>query len=1015
MYIWSILSLLLMKKLLSLLLSGVLLLSSLPVLAEEDIPEMKPVPNMILQTKEQMLANRDGVEAENLFQQDDFRFSTVSNLSIDRSGGFRLLTSRRDFELLDVLTGRASIEDSMQIGNYGSDFETDRQALRSIEEALESYKRNAGTGEYPESLEDFREYGETWWAGMTIGGERKNVADAADIVVYEPVKTLVPGEDCTYVTSSNCREDDHEEVTSYNIRLVARSQNMIPFSEVTAVETESHDFETMIREEGIEFEIPEIAQHIPADMLMVHFQDAAKYGEFFAAVSHPLSELTNVLPLPDASDMEALVADRLGIPDPQKFLSLVDEFAFVSEDIQFFPRTDFALIVRFKDEGSELLASMFENGENAFGEAGDYYVFATHEGLLKKIQNTEYPLADELDFHYTLGILDERRDGMIYLSDAFLRKMVSPEYRINKRRQNTILDALEALQYASWAYKDIEGVFPTSITDFEEKGYFAKNMVFESEKYTIDEDGVVSHAVWGSLFEPTPVSRVAITEVSEREKIWYEEGRDIYQMLYREFFDPVGIAIMVSDKIAFHTVILPLSDSEEYEIFRAIVGDAKKVRFDFLENPRRGAMLKMVFGFDLNRMAYMIMREEMGSDYDEIMATENPKATLLQMAAQEMDGEEFTEAFEKMEAAETVEEAITIVAEEMFRVILEEELDITWDGPIFDLFGDEVMLGGSLEGMPTLLDNDAYAAVRLKDPEKAEELIDLFAKKILSEMSREVDTGLLASGSRLNRTEYNGEEYVTVPFLFTINLYYTIIDDRLYGAISATAIKNIIDRKDVDETAVWERNLDFLSGPKNALAVADLNAVANLFNTLDVSPRLLSDALHYQVVYLSEYQTLAQILEDSNAAASYYKHMPMTFFDAHFDMTDDGVFFVNQEERTDVRTINFARYRWDETPGMVSAQDLTAKVGATELVQETLRNISDGGLSFAFTEHGAEIRISFNNSGNDVADERFDISKEPDPFAEEEDNTQLYLFLGIGICVLLLFFSLVYFSQKKKK
>ena len=322
----------------------------------------------------------------------------LSNLTIDRTGGLALLGggSSEVMEGVDLLTGQKAIETSLQLGNIGSDADGNRQLLRGVRDALEQYiletqgNVHFESKKYPESLEVFRSFEDEWWANAWINESQKNIADVANLVIYS-----AQGNRYTLAVKPAVADID--------------------IAEVNPVETPSHDYETMIAEENISFEVPDIASVVPADMFFAYFSNTEDYEALVQAIDAPAQEILNFLPLPTATQLEEKVSKRLGIPDPKKFLGFISEIAFVSEDLNFTTQTDFAVIVKWKSGGIGSIASMLESGENVFGEVGEYFVFATHQSVMNHISSAhrgDVPqLSEEKDYHYALGVLEKRREG----------------------------------------------------------------------------------------------------------------------------------------------------------------------------------------------------------------------------------------------------------------------------------------------------------------------------------------------------------------------------------------------------------------------------------------------------------------------------------------------------------------------------------------------------------------------------------------------------------------------------
>jgi hypothetical protein len=398
-----------------------------------------------------------------------------------------------------------------------------------------------------------------------------------------------------------------------------KEEQIIDISSINSLEIASHDYQKMIEDEGLseKIQIPESAKLAPDDVFFVSFESEKllEFSNVIEQYSKDFSKIyeTNLLP-----EIKTAIMNRLGLPEDEEFLGLTSEIAFVSEDLDFLGKTDFALIVKFKDSNSKYIAKMLQTGENAFEQVGDFFVFASHKNLIERIKETyqeqNSSLAQAKDFQYALGSLDSRKNGVLYFSDTFIRKLTSPAYRINARRKNTVFNEFSNLQYIIFSYKDLEGTFPKTFTEIAEKSYLSAEQKSLDEIYTISPEGEVSHAQWGTLRSMTPVSRVPIEKISESEKELYGRFRTEYNQFFQEFFDPIGVAIMVSDRIAFQTIILPLIDNSEYNWVKAIFGGNANTPFDFVENPDRETSFAIMSKLSFDDFLAMVGKEMVERD-----------------------------------------------------------------------------------------------------------------------------------------------------------------------------------------------------------------------------------------------------------------------------------------------------------------------------------------------------------------------------------------------------------------
>lgn len=1062
-----------------------------------------------------------------------------SVLEAEQQGGFSLFSDSNEISgSLDILTGKSSMNDSMQLGDFSSGLENKEEFLENIRKSIEAYKVNSDEKEYPESLKDFAKYNESnhLWAKIRMGDwntPRKNISEISELFEYN-LDTVIfkdsygreyKKEEFTNLSEISDREmlkiaqkikqdkkipsyfsyvsvdkkdkennrkvlrnfyilegvlgekflteiqrkSVHDEefysekiLTNYredgNIKIQELSFNYeyndISFrsrllgmvyiktinpestfslslksqrfnteiSDVKTVETKSHDFEELLEEldeeenplpeeEGA---IPEIYSLIPADTFSVYFSDPQKYREFSETLSNPLSEISQVLPLPSVSKMEEMIGKRLKIGDPKKFLGAVTEFAFVGDDIRIFPSSDFALIFKCK---SDLACKIF-----GAEKVGDFFVLASDEKILEKIQKNNVgnahlrSLREEKDFQYSWAVTENRRDGFIFFSDAFIRKMVSPEYRIKLRRQKSVIEAMNAVQYVIWVYKKDQKKFPENLQELEEKKYISENSIYELEKYSVNpHTGIISHEIWGTPFNITPLTRVKIQKISKGEKNWYETGIDEYQSNYQEFFDPIGVSITVADKIAFHTVILPLSQNKDYALLKTIGGGISKENFDLAG--KYPTAMKGIMSFDIDEILYTIEDRKNKAILDVLNNKKKKSECFNELGSEKVCAKLFSPEVSDRE------KIIIAKEQEMWREI-SDDLSIDWensDERIFDFLGDEIMLGF---GENIVFDFDAYdtsgldifLTLKLNNSEKAETFFLALGKSIAKEMQGKRGFG---SFFQINKpikntwgTGKNAKKYYSIPLGF-MNIFVFFDEDRVSFSVSQNTIHTMIEGMSLEKKSEisgkpynFSRLHTFLSGEKNILLTADTKKIAHWLENIpqemkqQFKEEIMSQIFTLDYInnnsYEAEYFLLSEILGEKFMTEKFSSYPERLGYKAAF----------KKDTHTNIPQIFWKNINTGEEfsgeNSEIFEQEL-AKINILEKIQKFLSAYGETGLSFAFTKHGAEIKIAFDNASNSQIDDRFE-SEEIDTieniFSEFSDTHKIFMG-GLGVIAML--------------
>lgn len=757
-------------------------------------------------------------------------------------------------------------------------------------------------------------------------------------------------------------------------------------NDIEQVEIRSHPWEDMI--EGKDFEIPEISKLVPKDTLFVYLQNPPKYLDLEKNLINLADSFGfDLYSLGSTGELRPKLFERLGIPDDDNLVHALVETAFVSEDIAFVPKTDYALILKFKNAALKEGFDFLKNESVISDEIGEYTVIATDQDLLEKI-NTTYQdenlaLSNEKDFHYTLATLEKRRDGLIYFSEAFVRKLTAPAYRINSRRRNTVINALQNLQYTVFAYRTITDEWPESFTQIMEEGYIRENSIYEEEKYNIDKDGVVHHSDWGTLWNIAPISDVEITKINGIEMDLYTRFSEDYQSYFTEFFDPIGIGFTVSDQILFHTIILPIIDESEYNFWKSIFGGEEKRALDSIFEAKRLGAINFASKFSID--GFLLSEEFRNSDDEDLSNDEK-----IAMAEQE------------------IAEDIGLKIEEGERLL--------------DFLGDEIFFGVGQDNsfeFNNLADLDIWFGVKIKNEKKAKEFMNQVVAALGREFSGSDGFGFFSmSTTEPLKNEYNGVEYYLIPTGF-VNLYYFFLDGNFYAAISQVAINRIIDsdngQADKDFKDL-ERNFAFIEKEHHAIGVVDFEKVAHwdseaIEDEFGLSEWTINSIFSQRKGYLEEALTLASVLPDYDGTAAnverYYQYLPEEFLDGKFEIKDGKIYFegINIE---DIKYESSYDYYYDEKDEPVSEKtpvsELIKNQSSIKRIKENLKTLKTGALGLSLTEEGFNLKLTFGNPLSDKQDDRFSYGS----VGEVGIDNQIYIYIGITILAILLIGTAIY-------
>lgn len=250
-------------------------------------------------------------------------------------------------------------------------------------------------------------------------------------------------------------------------------------------------------------------------------------------------------------------------------------------------------------------------------------------------------LSDSDEFKYIRTLMPfgaKEEDGLIYLSDPFIRRLTGPTLKLTERRRVISYNHLKMIAHACALFETEHGRVPKSLAELiEEQALPAE---FGSEgllcpsggTYSLGADGrtgVSSHC--GTVAALKPCCEIAVENVSEEEAKLYREFVESYERYWRTFFDPIAIRVSVEpDQFRMETIILPLINNSIYQGMAATLGE-EPTPIDVAPVPKRN-IFSIGFQFDKERMLKMSGWEPVGDD----LADESSSNYLQEVTQQRM-------------------------------------------------------------------------------------------------------------------------------------------------------------------------------------------------------------------------------------------------------------------------------------------------------------------------------------------------------------------------------------------
>jgi hypothetical protein len=206
-------------------------------------------------------------------------------------------------------------------------------------------------------------------------------------------------------------------------------------------------------------------------------------------------------------------------------------------------------------------------------------------------------LGETNEFAYIRTLLPrgaKEEDGLVYLSDPFIRRLVGPEVKLTERRRILCYNHLRMIGHASLLYRAEHGRAPRSFAELADTqcapGTFGEGPLCcpDGGKYSLSEDGmtgVCSHH--GRAESLIPCCEIPVAQIKNEEADEYRAFLQDYNQYWRMYFDPIALRVQINpDRYRFETIVLPLIDNSIYTGLSHILG-GKPEPLDALAVPKR--------------------------------------------------------------------------------------------------------------------------------------------------------------------------------------------------------------------------------------------------------------------------------------------------------------------------------------------------------------------------------------------------------------------------------------------
>ncbi|MBT5230507.1 MAG: hypothetical protein HOM11_09560 [Methylococcales bacterium] len=386
----------------------------------------------------------------------------------------------------------------------------------------------------------------------------------------------------------------------------------VSISLLTPPKIQSHPYESILKQAktlpDFNSTVPTITQLVASDHFMLMINDAKKALPW---LENAADTGFNFASLISGGHLERGLVNRylnkLNITRPLAEQVLdkasITQMAITSPDLYFTEGTDVTVILESQSNALIQEAIKLVLGVTAETESSGIFYYtgsnsnqnpayiAFHEQWLilsssKKAvltalnlakNNGQGSLGASAEFQYMNHVLPTQQDTSgfyAYLSDPFIRKMISPTTKILQLRRSLARSKLEKIIAAKLLYK-MDHQQEADQATLIKQGYLT-TAHFNDGDISLHQDGTVSSKKYGRLKEMTPIENFAIDEVEAWEAKAYKTYSTDYSDQWSQFFDPIGIRFTAGSPWEIQTVILPLVENTLYNTVRQTLGSNPK-------------------------------------------------------------------------------------------------------------------------------------------------------------------------------------------------------------------------------------------------------------------------------------------------------------------------------------------------------------------------------------------------------------------------------------------------------
>ncbi|MBM4059981.1 MAG: hypothetical protein FJ265_02645 [Planctomycetes bacterium] len=210
---------------------------------------------------------------------------------------------------------------------------------------------------------------------------------------------------------------------------------------------------------------------------------------------------------------------------------------------------------------------------------------AALERVLATVAGTAPRLGDSDEMRYVRTLLPAgapEEDGFVYLSDAFVRRIVGPQVKLQERRRLLCSSMLRMIGHAGLLHRTEHGEPAASLALLQAARCLPEG--FGEGALGCPEGGTLSLAAdgltgccsrHGRLDALRPCLELGLAQVTALEATVYAGFVKDYEQYWRSYFDPIAVRIAVAPgRQRIETLVLPLIDNTIYTQLAQQLGGA---------------------------------------------------------------------------------------------------------------------------------------------------------------------------------------------------------------------------------------------------------------------------------------------------------------------------------------------------------------------------------------------------------------------------------------------------------